>query len=236
MLSLRRFFAITVCVFGFGPANMLMAQFAEQKPTLEIGLLAAATNYSGDLADDHVIFAQTQFGAGAFARLHLNKLLQIRGQFFAGSIGGDDKRFPTLASRQFRFETKLLEGAALLEATIATFEYEPVSTDVTFYFHPYIFGGVGITSADAKVTYYGPESDRPRIVVEPLPEGGTSKRTFVSTPIGLGLRMVAGRISLGLEVCSRPVFDDLLDGVSKNGNPNKGDWYHSLNLMVSYSL
>ena len=217
-------------------AHSAQAQFADRERYWELGLSVGATNYSGDLAGEHITLAHTKMSAGIFARLHLSNTFQVRGQFFYGQIGGDDKNSPTLAGRQFRFKSTLLEGAALLETTIATFEYEPVSSDATIYFSPYVFGGVGGVNVQADVTYYGPESDRDRFVIEPLPEGGTSNHFLLTTPFGLGLRMVSGRFSIGFEACARPVFNDLLDGVSLNGNPTKNDWYHSLGLTFSYSL
>jgi len=226
-----------ICLLCFCATGTAQAQFAEHEKYLELGLLACATNYSGDLADDHISFAQTKLAAGAFARLHLSPVFQIRGQVFVGRIGGDDKNFPDLAGRHFQFNTTLVEGAALLEATIAAFEYQPVSSDASYFFFPYIFGGVGGVAVQAETTYYGPESERDCFVVEPLPEGGTSKRTLLTTPFGLGLRVVAGsRFSIGVEACARPVYNDLLDGVSKNGNPSRNDWYHSIGFTFSYFL
>jgi len=216
-------------------AQHAQAQFQETDKHLEVGLTVCATNYSGDLAPDHISIAQTRLGAGAFARLHLNHFFQVRGQIFAGRLYGDDKHFPDHAGRQFRFVTNLFEGALLLEGTVGTFRYEPVSTDITYYFSPYLFVGVGGARVNPQVTYYGPEDRRARFVREPIPEGGKSQRMLLTTPFGLGLRMIAGnRISMGMEVGVRPAYSDLLDGVSLNGNPDQDDWYYTLGITVSY--
>lgn len=211
------------------------AQFGEPERYLEVGLTLCATNYSGDLAPDHISLAQTRVGTGAFARVHLSHFFQVRGQLFAGRLYGDDKHFPEHAGRQFRFTANLFEGAALLEATLGTFQYEPVRADATYYFSPYLFAGVGATLVNPQVTYYGPEDRRARFVREPIPEGGQSRRTLLTTPFGAGLRAFAGgRFGFGLEVGIRPVYSDLLDGVSVNGNPEKEDWYYTLGATVSY--
>lgn len=220
-----------------GALSPLHAQFAERETYLELGLQACATNYSGDLAEDHISLAQTNMAAALFARLHLSPTFQVRAQVFAGRIGGDDRNFPVLAGRSFKFKTNLQEASVLLETAITTFEYQPVSSDATFHFSPYIFAGFGGVAMQSDVVYYGPESERNRFVVEPLPEGGSNSQFLLITPFGAGLRMIAGnRFSVGLEVCARPVYNDLLDGVSKNGNPKRGDWYHSLSLSFSYFI
>lgn len=234
-MALRDFKGKLILLLCICITHAAWGQFAERDQYWELGLSVGATNYSGDLADEDITLAHTKMSAGVFARWHFSKLFQVRGQFFYGQIGGDDKNSPVLAGRQFRFKSTLLEGAVLLEAAIASFEYQPVSADATYYFFPYIFGGIGGVNVQADASYYGPESNRDRFVIEPLPEGGSANRTLLTTPFGLGLRMVAGsRFSIGIEACARPVFNDLLDGVSLNGNPSKNDWYHSLGLTFSY--
>lgn len=211
------------------------AQFGEPERYLEVGLTLFATNYSGDLAPDHVSLAQTRAGAGAFARAHVNHFFQVRGQVLAGRLYGDDKHFPERAERQFRFNTTVIEASALLEGTLATIQYDPVRANISYFVSPYLFVGVGAALVNPQVTYYGPEDRRERFVREPIPEGGKSRRMLLTTPFGAGLRVIAGdRIGFGFEAGIRPAYSDLLDGVSLNGNPDKEDWYYTLGATVSY--
>ncbi len=211
------------------------AQFNESEKNLEFGVSFFATNYSGDIAPDHISTTQTQAGLGAFMRLHLNNYFQARGQVFIGRLAGDDKNYTPNAGRQLRFNTTVLEGAALLEGSLATFKYEPVVSNITYYFSPYLFAGVGAARVNAQVTYYGPENERDRLLKVSIPEPGSSARMLLVTPFGFGLRMIAGeRVGLGMELGIRPGYNDLLDGVSQNGNPEENDWYYTLGVSVSY--
>ena len=44
------------------------------------------------------------------------------------------------------------------------------------------------------------------------------------------------RLVIGLEGGWRPVFSDDLDGIRRNGNPGKGDWYYFAGVTVSFIL
>jgi hypothetical protein len=229
MKTLLLVFMLTFSVQG------VQAQFSASSKKLELGISVCATNYSGDIAPDHISGAQTRAGAGAFIRLHLNDFFQVRGQLFVGRLAGDDKNHAPNAGRQLRFNTTVLEGAALLEGSVGVFKYEPVTSDITYYFSPYLFAGVGAARVNAQASYYGPENERDRLLKVSIPERGSSTRMMLVTPFGMGLRMIAGeRLGFGLELGVRPVYEDLLDGVSLNGNPEENDWYYTLGVSVSY--
>ncbi|MBK9335713.1 MAG: hypothetical protein IPM98_03650 [Lewinellaceae bacterium] len=215
----------------------VQAQFSENRKSLEVGIGAYATNYSGDIAPDPVSTAQTRVGAGTFVRLHLNNFFQVRGQLFAGRLAGDDKNHAPNAGRQVRFSTTVLEGSVLLEGSLGIFKYEPVTSNITYHFVPYLFAGAGAARVDARASYYGPEDKRDRLLKEPFPEGGESTHVLLVTPFGMGLRVIAGdRLGCGFEMSARPVYSDLLDGVSRNGNPGTNDWYYTLGVSISYFI
>lgn len=206
-----------------------------QHTDLGFGLLA--TNYSGDLAEPHLEFAQTRIGAQVFIRRQLNPFFLLRGQVFAGILAGDDRHGSTHAGRNFKFSTQVLECSGLLELALGTYQYDPLFSANSLYLMPYLFGGVGAGFIKSKVEYYGPAARKDEFVRSPIPEGGKDHTSLLLTPVGLGLRVIVRQqFTLGLEACARPAYSDLLDGTSLNGNPSEGDWFYTLGVQASYFL
>lgn len=203
----------------------------------ELGVGVYATNYSGDLAPDHISLAATRIGGSLFARHHLSSLIQVRASGHVVHLVGDDRNYPPNAGRSFRFRANVLELSGQVEVTLANIAYDPPRRNTTYHFAPYVFAGIGGAWFSPKVTYYGPESERPLHEREPIPEGGRKQRSALVVPFGLGFRYIASDfITLGAEVCARPAPSDLIDGVSLNGNPNHRDWYYTAGLTCSYFL
>lgn len=222
------------CIFLIG-AYALFSQRAAS--TWEIGLALYGTNYSGDLAPDHISMSNMRGGVGLFARYHLSKAFQFRSGLNALLLAGDDRFNPPNSNRSFRFQSTLIELCGQIELLLANIVYEPIGKNQTYYFIPYVRVGAGLAWFSPQVTYYGPESDRPRYEREPLPEGGRNQHTALVLPFGLGLRWVmSDRVTFSVEADARPAPTDLLDGVSANGNPKRKDWYYTAGIGLSYTL
>lgn len=215
----------------------LLGQSRHAEQFTELGFGLATTNYSGDIAEPHIVLPQTRIGGQVFVRHQLHPFILVRGQLFAGLLAGDDKHSTVHAGRNFKFSTRFLELSGLLELALGTYQYDPVFSQQSLFILPYLFAGVGATVLRSKVTYYGPESRRAYFIRTPIPEGGADQQTLLVTPVGLGLRVILRQqLAFGLEASARPGYSDLLDGVSQNGNPNEGDWYYSIGLTASYYL
>jgi len=200
----------------------------------EVGLLGGATHYSGDITQPHIELMQTRTAFGVFGRYHLNYAFSARVQAIAARYWGDDKTSKDRKPRQFRTSGPINEFSAVLE-------YQPwhigeeAKFGMTRFWYPYVFAGVGYALTSSKVEHYGPDADKAIYIKTPLPEGGVTKRNFVTTPIGGGLRATFNaKFSVGFELGWRPVYSDLLDGVSLNGNPEENDWYHFWMFSTSY--
>ncbi|MCS6929065.1 MAG: DUF6089 family protein [Saprospiraceae bacterium] len=203
----------------------------------EVGAGLYGSNYSGDLAPDHISFSNTRFGASLFLRYHWSPTFQLRSQLNYVQLAGDDRLHPPNANRSFRFTSNTIETMGSLELSLVNIAYDPPGGSHTYYFSPYIFAGVGIAFSAPKVVYYGPPSERYRFEREPIPEGGRAQQTVGIFPFGVGMRLIASDfVALGLEACARPAPSDLVDGVSRNGNPKRKDWYYTAGLTVSYFL
>lgn len=218
-------------------AAQLNAQIYKNTKYFELGLTAVAINYSGDLAEKQIHLAQTRMGAGVFVRYELARFFSLRGQLFTGKIFGDDKNSPTHAGRNFRSSNQVVETVALLEGNLGSLKIDAISSASSYYIAPYVFAGVGATFSKPQVTYYGPTSQIEQFVLQPIPEGGSKRRTLLATPFGAGIRMIFGDYyCLGLEGAFHPTHSDLLDGVSQNGNPEEKDWYYTAGVTFSYML
>ncbi len=203
----------------------------------EGGIGLYATNYSGDLAPDHISVANTRFSGSLYARYHWNPNIHLRGNAQYLRLSGDDRHYPPNARRSFRFTNNILEFSSFLEIILSNIAYAPPTRNRTYYLAPYVFAGAGVALHAPKVIYYGPESERPLFEREPIPEGGRAQQTNFVFPFGLGVRLIASDfVAIGAEVCARPAPSDLIDGVSLNGNPKRKDWYYTAGLTVSYFL
>ncbi|GAB4491937.1 MAG: DUF6089 family protein [Saprospiraceae bacterium] len=205
---------------------------AQQITYFETGFLLGLTNYSGDLAGSAIELSETQPGYGLYFRYHFSPHFSTKAHLYSGSISGDDANSPTLRSRKIKFSTSIIEFAAVGEWQIFGKERYSNTGIHNFFITPYLFGGLGLTFADAKAEYYGePGPEAPS-----LPEEGLSKR-FLLVPVGVGVRAdILDRLVLGAEFGWRPVFSDDLDGIKQNGNPEKGDWYYFTGLTISFIL
>ncbi|MEO6039601.1 MAG: DUF6089 family protein [Saprospiraceae bacterium] len=223
---------------GLALAATLSAQISSgrYRHYLEVGLTAGASNYSGDLTERALDLRQSRPAFGIFGRFQLSQSFLLKGQLLSGRIYGDDKFSKTHADRTFRVNSPFQELSIVLEYAPFYFGFEN-SAGKEYYFFPYVFGGIGGTYANPKLQYYGSPENQVNVIREPLPEGGESQRTFLCTPIGGGIRLnINHRMTLGLEAGLRPVFSDLLDGISKNGNPAYNDWYYFAGFSASYYL
>ncbi len=203
---------------------------------LEVGVMAGISNYSGDLTERDIELRQSRPAFGVFSRYHLSQSFILKAQLLSGRIYGDDQYSTGHRERKFRVNGPFQEASLVLEYAPLHFGFEN-SEGKQYYFFPYVFGGIGGTYANTKLEYYGSPEDMANYVREPLPEGGKEQRSFICAPMGGGLRFnLDRRMTLGLEGGLRPVFSDLLDGVSKNGNPAYNDWYYFVGFTASYYL
>ncbi len=218
-------------------SEVLVAQVQERRiPRFwEGGVGLHLSNYSGDLAPDHISVANTRWSSSLYARYHWTPTFQMRGNIQYIRLSGDDRHYSPNARRSFRFTNNILEFSGLVEISIINIAYDPPKKTRTYYFTPYVFVGAGVALHNPKVTYYGPAADRPLFEREPIPEGGQARQTNTVFPFGLGLRLIASDfVAVSAEACARPAPTDLLDGVSLNGNPKRKDWYYTAGLTVSY--
>lgn len=219
---------------------LLLAQksFAQKQRSgyLEAGVMLGLTNYSGDMSERFIEPKAFNPAYGAFVRYRLTPYFALKLHGYSGSISGDDADSKTRQVRSFRFSTSIVELALLGELHL--FQHPRFSKTGIHksQISPYLYGGVGVTFADAEAQYYGLPEMRSIFLKTPLPEQGLSNR-FVLVPVGGGIRFdVMEQLVIGVEGGIRPVFSDDLDGVHINGNPKQGDWYYYGGVTISIIL
>jgi Domain of unknown function (DUF6089) len=209
---------------------LVIGSFGVSAQKLEIGGGIGFTNYQGDLSDAIFITKEAKPAFSAHVKYAFKPKFALRGQILLGSISGTDANSDKLAYRGYSFTSSVTEIAGIFEYRI--FDKEVYNTAGEFHrnFSPYLFIGLGFTSADAKLSF---SSTDPRYNTAETDD----VNSFIALPIGLGFRYhFTDFLSAGVEFGQRYVFSDYLDNVSKNGNPNKNDWYMYGNFHLSYII
>lgn len=207
---------------------LVLTAFLSHAQNLEIGLFSGFANYQGDLAEAPIELGATSLSFGGFARFHLSPRFMARASAYYGLISGNDiNAIGSLRQRGWSFTSSLVEVSAIAE-------FHPLgksrfSSGGVFRagVSPYVAAGLGIVRMDPRVRVTNP-ADAGR-----FPEAGADS-TSPCIPFLAGLRLDAYEtVSLGIEWGWRATFSDDLDGVNKNGNPNR-DWYMFLGATAAY--
>ena len=204
-----------------------LALFSQQK--MEFGFFGGFANYQGDMAEDEIEFSETKLSYGGFLRYHLNEKVKIRGNFMYAYISGRDANAEgSLKDRGWSFESSILESSFIGE-------YHPLGRSrvgntgiFTPQVSPYLGFGLGIATYTPRVGVTDPLDN------DLFPEQG-EKTLSASIPLMVGVRAdLFEFFSLGVELGWRTTFNDYIDGVSKNGNNNKNDWYVLGGITASF--
>jgi hypothetical protein len=192
-----------------------------------VGAMAGFSNYSGDIAENRIVIGETKVGFSGVFRYHFARHFAVRGHFLKTVISGDDANSENLKFRQFTFRTPISEIG--LAGEYYLFEKDRVTSTGVFSrtLTPYAFAGIAGTFINPEVTYPGTTN----WIAE------TQKKSHVIPFGGVGFRAdLAPKFILNLEVGLRPTFQDDIDGVSKNGNTDRNDWYYFFGIGLDYVL
>ncbi|MFN7117642.1 MAG: DUF6089 family protein [Saprospiraceae bacterium] len=199
----------------------------------EAGPFLGFAVYQGDLSQPNFLKGSNP-AIGFTARYNYYYTLKFRANFMIAALSGDDRNAPERAMRGFRFTTDLMELSGVVE-------WEPLGRwrewrerQHSFYFSPYLLGGVGFCLANAQPMFPdlgAPGSQNP--IQQDLQRNNALFHLVV--PLGLGVRYdVNPEWMVSLEAGSRFPFTDYLDGISKAANPDAGDWYWFYGVNVMY--
>jgi OmpA-OmpF porin, OOP family len=204
---------------------------------LEVGLLGGTLFYTGETHCERFLLKNTNFGGGGFLRYNFSDQFATRLNLIGGQIAGDDANFPRAdrGDRNFSFKSNVFDVNAILE-------WEPLgkrryTEDNRFkrILSPYLTAGVGLLMGKPKTNYN--ETVNVGAATAIAADKADTKSMFFNIPFGAGLRYDLSRnLTLGVEGAFRKPFSDYIDGISKAGNADKGDWYYTGMLNLGYRM
>ena len=218
-LLLTFFVSLTFCLNAQN--NKTINSELLKSPGSEIGLMLGLTNYQGDLIEPNFDFGVSNFAFGIYYGKYFSDKLTGKLSLLIGGIDGDDADYESRVGRGIKLEDTSLIGITLSADYYIIGENRYRAEDNTAV---YLNGGIGIALADPEPTGINADSE----------EDFGAAFGFI---IGGGIKQhLSEKFALGLELSYRPLFSDLLDGVSENANPNNNDTYVWLGLTASYQL
>ena len=206
-----------------------------QQSNLEFGVLIGLSTYQGDLIEtDFYSLEEMNFGYGFTIRHHINSNFAVRANMLRGKISGSDFNYERRQNRGFIFSSHITEFSAQVEYDLLG-HLRDRSGRIRKIVSPYIFAGWGAAFID-KTTSYNELNENDTNFAEIERDKNTNyKKSWFSAPFGLGAKINLNEsLFLGLEWGARPVFSDLLDGISQSGNPDENDWYAFGGATISY--
>jgi len=197
------------------------SNMAIKTPTSEVGLMLGITNYQGDLVQPTIDLGVSNFAFGAYYGKYFSDKLTGKLSLLIGGVSGDDANYESRVGRGFK-----LEGGSLTAISLGVDYYV---YGVNHYRNDqntaiYLNGGLGFALFNPEPTGIPADSEE-------------DVNSALGLMIGGGVRQhLNEKFALGLELSFRPIFSDLLDGVSQNANPGNNDTYLWLGLTASYQL
>ncbi|NET33013.1 MAG: hypothetical protein F6K19_13510 [Cyanothece sp. SIO1E1] len=184
--------------------------------------------YQGDLSPSPFAASDLGIVAGITYRqfFHPRYAFKIAGAFT--QISGSDMPYAAREDRGLEMDGSLMEFTVNAEWHIlGSSRFSNVGA-FSRQFSPYVSIGMGVARANAEVGYAGSASTMKE-------ENDVS--TFFIVPINVGIRFeMTKAITLTLDVGTRPVFSDYLDGVSRMGADHTNDWYTMGGLTFLYTF
>jgi len=205
------------------------------------GLFVGGSALSSDV-NPHATpdFTESSLALGLSGRVNLSPRLGMRVSLSYAGLTGDDANYAIRADRGFRFDTRLIELAAVAE-------WEPFASN-RYYTNargriemdrivsPYLFAGLGLGLAQLDTDFSRYVGNDPLIE-----EGIRADRSMGSTqnalivPVGAGMKFdITSYVTIALELGGRICFSDYLDGISAAAGPNSDDVYFVGGLHLYY--
>ena len=208
----------------------LTVNLTAQSP-LEAGLFGGIIVYQGDLSEnDYAELSELNLAFGGLLRYHFNDRWMARGHVIYGHISGTDKnaKDPGLYNRGWSYESIIVELTFVGEYHPWGRPREDNAGIFSRQVSPYIGLGAGFVNFNPRVKVVRPQD----VGLFPEPQRTT---TAISLPIVAGVRFDFSEYYIAtFEAGWRITFNDYLDGVSQNGNPNKKDPFIFTGLSLTY--
>lgn len=197
----------------------------------EIGGQGGLSQYFGDISNNDIsVFGDNRgFYGGLFVKRYFGDAIGVRVNALQSEYRGDDRNNEDAAARRgLTFETEAYEFSAQVEYHILGREKR---------FTPYVFGGLGIISADANPNFLNAPSNLRTSIDLDRAEGSRNGGLVVPLGVGLNFHPIEDNLtSIGIEYSLRPTTTDLIDGISNAGDPDNNDFGGTIGLVVGFPI
>ncbi len=199
--------------------SFLTLPFLGQSQHFELGILAGASNYMGDLAPSNfwTSFGETHASVGVFGRYNINNWVAVKGNFQYGRISAHDSNSKDIGRlrRNLSFQSDIMEFG--IQGEINILGYQPYNLERVI--SPYVFVGIAMFKFNPKAEYQNEWYDLQPLGTEGQGQNGVAKYSLTqfAVPVGFGLKYAINDMwNIGLEFGMRKTFTDYLDDVSGN--------------------
>ena len=201
----------------------------------EIGLLAGAAVYTGDLHCEQFFLKAVNPGGGIFGRYYFSDVFSTRLNLQASKVRGSDLNYGVShAGRNFSFKSLIYDANLTLEwEPFGRRRYKDGPGQFRRILSPYVNAGVGYLYTKPTVDFAlgNTNSNLADIAIDQA----NKKYTHLVIPFGAGVRYdLSERVTLGVEGNFRKTFTDYIDGVSQTADSKKNDWYYTANVLLGY--
>ncbi|WP_421795155.1 DUF6089 family protein [Haliscomenobacter sp.] len=205
----------------------------------EVGVFAGLAAYSGDVNPTLTSrFKDFTPSIGLTTRTNLSKRFGFRVGLTYLKLKGDDEHYESRESRDFNFNTNLVELGVVGE-------WEPFGANRFFtdaegkinmdkLISPYLFAGVGLMGGGLNTDFSNYPGKNEQIIAGIKKDRAYGNSLLsVSLPIGLGLKFdLSEKFTLAVEGSIRGSFTDYLDGISFSASPGAKDIYMNMGIVV----
>jgi hypothetical protein len=197
-----------LCIFFLTCLNL-------QAQNTELGILAGAANYLGELAPD-IALNETKLAGGLFVRNRLSRYFALRHNLILGRVSGNDANFEFNQLRNLSFRTNVFEISSIVEFNFLPFGTQKQKKERAF--TSYVFVGLGLFKFNPKSQFgttkwvelksLGTEG-------QGLNGGKGYSLLSISIPFGMGVKYnLSKKWGIGMELGFRRTYTDYLDDVS----------------------
>lgn len=197
----------------------------------EAGVFGGASLFSGDVIENVVDFNEISLGFGAFYKHYTSPKFSFKVGVHAGRFTGDDANSSSLSSRGLSFQTDVLDLNVTAEWNIFGLNIYGPTAKVQNRFSPFFLLGAGASYFKPEVSVSNP--DKP---LNPYDATIEYPKISMVVPMGMGLKYMTNSLTFTVEGTLRAGLTDLIDGISKSGDPSDNDWYGMYGVSIAYRI
>lgn len=205
-----KFIILLTSLIVLGNISVTKAQY------WEIGAMAGATTYHGDLAPDFSM-QNPGLAINAFVRRNVDSRLSLRMGVSVGTISGSDSKSLNTynIARNLSFNSTIFEGSIGMEFNFAPFHHHSRKGRNKNQFSPYLLTGFGILHHSPRAQYKGRSYALQSLGTEGQAPGQEYSLVQPAFIIGGGFKIdINSQWGIIIEAATRILFFDYLDDVS----------------------